>query len=186
MLCLERKGNRGEGINEEVVENDSENESESRGEEAHSVEDNNEVFNEGNIQGDRYVMGKGNNGRIAEGFEGAATTEKIVELDIEEEVENKDKGINAAGKNNNITDVESKEESTNASDEVIEENRSEENIAGTDENDNDEDGFVDAEVKFKSNVDVESSEHVMVGEDFCMLEDGVAKDNTVSGNDSAN
>ncbi|KAL0437254.1 UNVERIFIED_CONTAM: hypothetical protein Sradi_0433300 [Sesamum radiatum] len=38
MLCLERKGNRG-GIIEEVVENDSETKSESRGEEAHSVED---------------------------------------------------------------------------------------------------------------------------------------------------
>ncbi|KAK4441503.1 hypothetical protein Salat_0485200 [Sesamum alatum] len=187
MLCLERKGNREEGINEEVVENDSENESESRGEEAHSVEDNNEVFTKDNIQEDRYVMGKGNDGHIAEGIEAAPNTKKVGELDTEGEMESKDEGLNAAGKNNNITDVESKEGSDNASYEVIEANRSEENVAGTDENNNDEDGFVDAEVKvFKNDVGVESSEHVMVGEDVCMLEDAVAKDDSVSDNDARN
>ncbi|KAL0461009.1 UNVERIFIED_CONTAM: hypothetical protein Slati_0728100 [Sesamum latifolium] len=184
MLCLERKGDRGEGFNEEVVENDSENESESRGEEAHSVEDNNEVFNEDNIQEDRYVMGKGNDGHIAAGFEAAPNTEKNVELDTQGETGNKDEGLNVAGNNNSITYAECKEESNN---EVIEANRSEENTGGTDKNNNVEEGFADVEVKIKSDVDVKSSDHVMVGEDVCMLEeDTVAKDNTVLENNAAN
>ncbi|KAL2236349.1 UNVERIFIED_CONTAM: hypothetical protein Sindi_0826600 [Sesamum indicum] len=183
MLCLERKGNRGEGMNEEIVENESENESESRGEEAHSVEDNNEVFNEENIQEDRYVKEKSNDGHIAEHFEAAPNTEKTVESDTQGETEKKDKGLNVAGKNNNITYVESKEERNN---ELLEANMSEDNIACTSENNNYEAGFVDAEVKVKSDVDVESSEHMTVGEDVCVLEDTVAKDNTVLENDAAN
>ncbi|KAL0418552.1 UNVERIFIED_CONTAM: hypothetical protein Sradi_1268700 [Sesamum radiatum] len=177
MLCLERKGNREEGINEEVVENDSENESESRGEEAHSVEDNND---EENIQEDRYVIGKDNDGNIAAGFEAVPNTEKIVELDSRGETGNEDKGLIVAGKkNNSITYAESKEESNN---EVIEANRSEENTGSTVK----EEGFADVEVKIKSDVDVKSSEHGMIGEDVCMLEDTVAKDNTVLENDAAN
>ncbi|KAK4408228.1 hypothetical protein Sango_0403800 [Sesamum angolense] len=154
MLCLERKGNREEGINEEVVENDSENESESRGEEAHSVEDNNEVFDEENIQEDRHVIGKDNDGNIAAGFEAIPNTEKIVELDSRGETGNEDKGLIVAGKkNNSITYAESKEESNN---EVIEANRSEENTGSTDKNNNVEEGFADVEIKIKSDVDVKS------------------------------
>ncbi|KAI3461054.1 hypothetical protein Pfo_017717 [Paulownia fortunei] len=167
MLCLERRGNSGEDINEEVVENESENESESHGEEAHSIEDNNVDFNEENIQGDRCVERKGNDDHIAEGFEAAATTEKIVDLHVDGKVEIKD-GLNAADKNNNITDVEIKEECNIHSDESIEANKSEENIADMDENNNDEKRCVDAEVKVKDNVDAESYEHVMVGGDVCM------------------
>lgn len=50
LQCLERQS-RSEYINEEVVENSSENESESRGG-AHSLEDNNEEMAEVNLEGD--------------------------------------------------------------------------------------------------------------------------------------
>ncbi|CAA0833441.1 PRLI-interacting factor- putative [Striga hermonthica] len=61
MQFLERRGNRvGEVINEEVLENVSENESGSLGEEGgHSVEDNNEDFSEHNTRDSKGKLGDG-------------------------------------------------------------------------------------------------------------------------------
>ncbi|PIN22749.1 hypothetical protein CDL12_04535 [Handroanthus impetiginosus] len=135
LMCLERRGNRGEEVNEDVVENESENESESRGEEAHSVEDNNADLNVENIRGDKPAeldiekteenegneKAEENADKTAELDDEKAeeNADKPAELDIEERVENEDKGINAANKNKNITDVEIKEESSNGIDEPM-------------------------------------------------------------------
>lgn len=186
LLCLERRGNREEDINEELVEHESENESVSHGEEAHSIEDNNEDFNGENNQRERCVKGRGNDGHIAEGFDAAETTEKIVQLHVEGKLENEDEGINVTDKNNKITDVESKEESINDADESIEANKSNEKIEEMAENNNDEDKHVDAEDETMDNVDAESYKHVVEG-DVCILEDVVvAKDNMGLEEDAAN
>ncbi|KAG8389081.1 hypothetical protein BUALT_Bualt02G0192100 [Buddleja alternifolia] len=176
MQFLERKENRGEEVNEEVVENDSENESGSHGEEAHSVEDNNEVFSEDN----GYSKGKSDDGHNAEGFQEAASTEKIVVLDVVKEVAINDDGLVEADKNGDGTCVEGKEE--NDKDKFMNANKNEDNnevVEEIKENNNHENKHEDVEVKAEDGVDIGSSDPVMIAGDICMEEVGVAKDNTV-------
>ncbi|KAI3449896.1 hypothetical protein Pfo_006561 [Paulownia fortunei] len=188
MQFLERREHRGEEINVEVMESDSENESESRGEEAHSVEDNHEDFSEdNNAHGDGCSKGKGDDGHSSEGFEAAATTEKNVVFGFEKKADDNDDGLAEADKNGNITDVEGKQENTN--DEFIDANKAEENnevVKDREENNHDENKCLDLEVKAVDNIDNESSEPVVAGGDICMEEVGVAKDNMVLPTDVAN
>ncbi|KAK6144003.1 hypothetical protein DH2020_020823 [Rehmannia glutinosa] len=64
--------------------------------------------------------------------------------------------------------------------------KSEKNIADMNDDENYEDRCVDEEVKVKDNVDGECCEHEMVGDDVCMLEDGVGKDYIDLEKDAAN
>ncbi|KAL3828141.1 hypothetical protein ACJIZ3_016943 [Penstemon smallii] len=161
MLCLERRGIRGKETIEEVVENESDNESE----EAHSMEDNNGDFSEDNVQGD------GGSRENAECFEPATTTENFFVLGVEKNVENNDNLLVEADKNLNISNVEGKEENKTEVDNAVVED-----IQGIK---NDENKALDVEMKAEDDVHVEFSEPVMVGEGVNMEEIGVVKDNMV-------
>ncbi|KAK4407342.1 hypothetical protein Sango_0315200 [Sesamum angolense] len=184
MQFLERRGNRGEVINEEVVENDSENESESHGEEAHLVEDNNEDSSEdNNMSSDGCSKGKCNDGNNCEGFEAAETTEENV---VRKGLEDNDDGL-AEADNNDVTVVETKEENNN--NDLIDENKAEEKndaVKDIEEKKNDENTSLDVQVIAANNIDIGSSENEVAGNDICMEEGGVAKDNMVSQRDVAN
>ncbi|GER55094.1 PRLI-interacting factor A [Striga asiatica] len=114
MQLLERRGNRvGEIINEEVVENVSENESGSLGEEGgHSVEDNNEDFSENNM---RDAKGKFGDGMYAE----VETVEKNEELGFQKGVQKEFDMIGVDGKGSRkVSDSEDKGEN-NKDDEYV-------------------------------------------------------------------
>ncbi|XP_020550481.1 myb-like protein X [Sesamum indicum] len=186
MQFLERRGNRGEVINEEVVENDSENESESHGEEAHLVEDNNEDSSEdNNMISDGCSKGKCNDGNDCEGFEAAETTEENVVFGVRKGLEDDNDDGLAEADNNDVTVVETKEENNN--NELINENKAEEeNDAVKDIEEKKNDKSLDVQVIAAINIDVGSSENGVAGDDICMEETGVAKDNMVSQSDVAN
>ncbi|KAL7151753.1 hypothetical protein ABFS83_04G052700 [Erythranthe nasuta] len=169
MQILERRGNRGgEEINEEVVENDSENESGSRGDEgAHSMEDNNDGFS-----GDNEVR-----------VDGQDSEDKSDVLGSEKKAQNNDDAPDESDKSVDVTDFEQE----NKKGEFIEESKDEETKKDREENCNrgDEDECVDM-VKATDNSGIESCETVVVGRDVCMEDVGVAKDETVLQKDVAN
>ncbi|GFP94397.1 hypothetical protein PHJA_001584100 [Phtheirospermum japonicum] len=127
MQLLERRENRGgREINEEVVENESDNESESR--EGHSVEDNNnEEFSEGNnnsnsVGGDSKEKNDGfaepddKNGKVTD-VEGEEENNKKDDVfGFEKKTENNDDMI--AENDSKVTDVEG-EEGNNKNDDVF-------------------------------------------------------------------
>ncbi|KAL3645088.1 hypothetical protein CASFOL_010268 [Castilleja foliolosa] len=144
MQCLERRENRGGGeINEEVVENESENESR----EGNSVEDNNNnEFSEGNnnnsVGGDLEgkhtdVEGKEENNKNDDVFDFERKTENNDGMNAEDgendnkiagfekKMENNDKVTAGDCKNGKVADVEGKEENNN--DESVDANKAEEN-----------------------------------------------------------
>ncbi|KAL0371179.1 UNVERIFIED_CONTAM: hypothetical protein Sangu_0436000 [Sesamum angustifolium] len=187
MQFLERRGNRGEVINEEVVENDSENESGSHGEEAHLVEDNNEDSSEdNNMSSDGCSKGKCNDANNCEGFEAAETTEENVVFGVRKGLEDNDDGL-AEADNNDVTVVETKEE--NNTNDLVDENKAEEKndaVKDIEEKKNDENTSLDVQVIAANNIDIGSSENEVAGDDVCMEEAGVGKDNMVSQRDVAN
>ncbi|KZV29916.1 WD repeat-containing protein 24 [Dorcoceras hygrometricum] len=170
MRRLEWRGNRGNEINEEVVENESENENEneSHGDEAHSMEDNDEDFSEDNVQGDGCFTGKGDH-HSATGFEVAAGTETISTGEFS--VANKtDKYFTAAqGTEAEIRDenmavheeVKGHENETNSNGEFSEANKTDKYFAaaqGTEAENKDENMVVHEEVEGHENVNDESSD----------------------------
>ncbi|XP_073274176.1 uncharacterized protein [Primulina huaijiensis] len=175
MRRLEWRGNTGDENNEEVVENESEkeNEKESHGDEAHSMEDNDEYFSEENVQGDGCFTGKGDDHHSAKGFEVAASTEKNVVLNFE------DKELLRGYKNDLLADTEGKE--TIKKDEFSEVNQTDKTFEAaqdTKAENKDENMTEHEEVEAQENAYAESSDRL--APDARMENDGVAKDSEVS------
>ncbi|XP_073310748.1 uncharacterized protein [Primulina huaijiensis] len=181
MRRLEWRGNRGDEINEEVVENESENENENEthGEEAHSMEDNDEDFIEENVQGDGSFTGKGDDHHSAKGFEVAASAEKNPVLNLE------DKELLGGDKNDKLAYTEGKE--TIKNDEFREANKTDKTFEvaqGTEAENKDENVIVHEEVKAHENVNAGSSDRL--APDACRENDGAAKDSEVAEKVAAN
>ncbi|KAL2487860.1 uncharacterized protein Fot_41152 [Forsythia ovata] len=182
---LERRRGHGEGdyINEEVVENESENESVSRGEETHLTEENNEDLGEENVVGDGGFNGKDEDNRGTVGVEATGmNNQKNVLLDIEVKVENEnDEFVEADDSEENNANADRIEDKNG--DEFAEASKTEENIVTIEEKeekDIEKNKHVDGEVKAENNVIVEASERKIVGRDVCMEEVGHAEDKAIS------
>ncbi|XP_051118605.1 uncharacterized protein LOC127242914 [Andrographis paniculata] len=194
MQHLERMENKGEEFNEEVVENDSENDSGSRGEGTHFMEEN-ELNDDNIVKANELSKEHGEGGVYAEGF--YAPVDKSIACGFEPREDNNDslivrsyakEGEEVVGdedhKNTEVgvvtntkdTDVEGEGAGAGENGYKISDDREEGN--------DDEGKPRDLEVEAENNADMESSEDVV--RDLKMEEVGAEKDDMELQNDPAN
>ncbi|CAA2965595.1 Hypothetical predicted protein [Olea europaea subsp. europaea] len=173
----------GEGINEEAVENESENEGVSLGEDTHSMEENSDDLGGENVVGDGDFSGKDEDNRDTVGVEAEAMNDLNALLDNEVKVESNSYGFIEADDNEENIEITDRKEDKNG-DEFAEASKTEENTVTVEEkveNDIEKNEYVDGKLKADDNVIVEAPEDKIVTGDFCMEEFGHSDDIAISG-----